>query len=186
MIEQMDLIVKIYCLPPSLLAIVCISIAFLTKGLYRQYGFCKFSLLIGVAAVISAAVTLIPTLFNRSAGAYVEFGHLLDSFRKAHIQPELYRSMFMNALLFFPFGFFLCLALSRKLKPWLACMITVVVSFVLSSGIEYAQYYYCLGVPEADDILMNTIGGGIGAFIAVVPPPRFILRWIIALRESVN
>ena len=65
-----------------------------------------------------------------------------QNFREAREQPELYRSMLMNVLLFFPIG----LSLPFVLGKWkLSVPVTVVLACLSSAGIEYLQYGYSLG-----------------------------------------
>ena len=82
-----------------------------------------------------------------------------QNFREAREQPELYRSMLMNVLLFFPIG----LSLPFVLGKWkLSVPVTVVLACLSSAGIEYLQYRYSLGRCEADDVIMNTLGALLG------------------------
>lgn len=82
-----------------------------------------------------------------------------QSFREAREQPELYRTMLMNVLLFFPIGLSLPFALG---KGKLAVPVTVVLACLFSAGIEYLQYRYSLGRCEVDDVIMNTLGALLG------------------------
>ena len=73
-----------------------------------------------------------------------------QNFREAREQPELYRSMLMNVLLFL-------------LGKWkLSVPVTVVLACLSSAGIEYLQYRYSLGRCEVDDVIMNTLGALLG------------------------
>ncbi len=82
-----------------------------------------------------------------------------QSFREAREQPELYRSMLMNVLLFFPIG----LSLPFVLGKWkLSVPVTVVLACLFSAGIEYLQYRYGLGRCEVDDVIMNALGALLG------------------------
>ena len=82
-----------------------------------------------------------------------------QNFREAREQPELYRSMLMNVLLFFPIG----LSLPFVLGKWkLSVPVTVVLACLSSAGIEYLQYRYSLGRCEVDDVIMNTLGALLG------------------------
>ena len=82
-----------------------------------------------------------------------------QNFREAREQPELYRSMLMNVLLFFPIG----LSLPFVLGKWkLSVPVTVVLACLFSAGIEYLQYRYSLGRCEVDDVIMNTLGALLG------------------------
>ena len=60
--------------------------------------------------------------------------------------------VYMNVFLFIPFGFFLR---GKAIK-------TLLIAFVLASAIEVAQYIFCLGLCELDDIFHNTLGAMIG------------------------
>lgn len=44
-------------------------------------------------------------------------------------------------------------------------ILSVLVLFALSVGIETAQYWYALGCVEADDVLCNTLGAVLGVTI---------------------
>lgn len=88
-----------------------------------------------------------------------------------HLQPfhilspegfndESYRTLLMNVFLFLPLGLSLPYLLPRKLpcKP----LFTALVGLCLSVGVEIAQYHWCLGSCETDDVMMNTLGTVIG------------------------
>lgn len=95
-------------------------------------------------------------------------GHVFDmqltpfySFIAAKSQPEIYRSVFMNFLLFVPLGATLPYALSRLPKKR-NIFVTIVIAFLLSAVIEFLQYYYHLGRCETDDVIFNTLGAAFG------------------------
>ncbi len=79
----------------------------------------------------------------------------------AKIQPEIYRSVIMNAFLFLPAGLSLPYILPKKLKykPAISMLLLLLVSFF----IELIQYKFSLGKAETDDIIFNTLGGLAGA-----------------------
>lgn len=95
---------------------------------------------------------------------------------EAQTQPEKYREMLMNVFLFVPFGLTTPNALSRLKQSW-PIVIAVVSTFVLSTSIEFAQYYFHLGRCEVDDVLMNTLGAVLGA-------SSYIIAWTIKLFSS--
>ena len=82
------------------------------------------------------------------------------SFINAKTQPEFYRTMFMNVLLFLPLGLSLPFALSEKMKH--KVLISILCGLILSVLVEVLQYVFRLGRCETDDVLMNTLGVLIG------------------------
>lgn len=85
-----------------------------------------------------------------------------DFIRQAQIQPEIYRSFFMNIFLFVPLGIAMPYALS-KIPHKRNVFITIGFGAVLSVVIEFLQYYYHLGRCETDDVIANTLGTIIGS-----------------------
>lgn len=100
------------------------------------------------------------TLGNRSSGFSEVILYPFQSFIEARTQPEMYRSMLMNVLLFFPIGLSLPNILPKNFKY--SVLVTIIFAFLLSFGVEYLQYYYHLGRTEIDDVLCNTLGCAIG------------------------
>lgn len=102
------------------------------------------------------------------------------SFVEAQTQPEKYREMLMNVFLFVPFGLTAPNVLSRLKRSW-PVVITVASAFILSGAIEFTQYHFHLGRCEADDVIMNTIGAGIGVSSYVI---AFQLQRISSKKDS--
>ena len=63
------------------------------------------------------------------------------SFIEAQIQPEKYREMLMNVFLFVPFGLTAPNGLSRIKRFW-PTVITVASALLLSTTIEFTQFYF--------------------------------------------
>ena len=112
---------------------------------------------------LSTAIILYATILTRTYGVYSVILTPFATFTAAHQQPELYREMLMNVFLFFPLGLTLSNALPQKWNRWVRIAFTTLVGCVLSTGIEYAQYRYALGMAEADDVICNTLGAFIGS-----------------------
>ena len=89
--------------------------------------------------------------------AYYEF----DVYAKNN--SELYRSMFMNLLLFMPLGLCMPFALPKKVK--IKGLLTIGAGMVLSIAIEAIQFFFSLGRCETDDVIMNTTGVIIGTSV---------------------
>lgn len=85
------------------------------------------------------------------------------SLEAARLVDEIYRSLTMNILLFFPIGLFLPQLLPGKWKPWQKMLVTVAAGLVFSAGIETIQYLYKLGDAETDDTITNVIGTALGS-----------------------
>ena len=114
-------------------------------------------------AVFSILVILYLTVIKREAGDKGVSLTPFITFQLAKIEPELYRSMLMNVFLFVPFGLSFPYLFPEKWKPAGKVLLTVLAGFLLSAGIEAAQYYFHLGLAETDDVIMNTAGTVFGA-----------------------
>ena len=75
-------------------------------------------------------------------------------------RTELKAEVFWNYILFIPIGILISMILPKKFK-WLS----IVISLLLSSGIEIAQLLFHRGLFEFDDIIHNTLGAMIGILI---------------------
>jgi len=111
--------------------------------------------------LISIICILLHTFFLRSTLIDEVVLQPFITFVLAQQQPELYRSFFMNILLFVPLGLSMPYCLSKK--PYKRnVFITIGFAAVLSAGIEFLQYYYHLGRCETDDVIANTLGAAVG------------------------
>ena len=111
----------------------------------------------------AAFIILYATVLTRAPGDYDIILTPFAAFAAAHRQPELYREMLMNVFLFFPLGLTLSNALSPKRRCRRRIALTTLVGFILSAGIELAQYRFSLGLAETDDVICNTLGAFLGA-----------------------
>jgi VanZ family protein len=117
----------------------------------------RWTRLIGaVMAAVFAAAILYLTVFSRSPAKSETDLVPFSSFERAIIQPEMYRSLLMNVLLFFPLGLFLPFVFRGKIAKRI--LLTILIGFLLSAAIETLQYLLLLGMAEADDLLFNTLG----------------------------
>ncbi len=113
-----------------------------------------------ICAILSLCFIVFFTLVNRGDSKQLQLIPFY-SFVIARVQPELYRSMFMNALLFVPLGLFMPYAVAGKRGRY-AVPITVLFSAMLSAVIEFLQYRFHLGRCETDDVIFNTLGAAVG------------------------
>lgn len=157
-----------YCLPISdaVLLIVLATVIFLflrerlRSTLYWKAG-------IPILLVCWIAVILFGTLGQRTEGGNLSEPILMPfySYYTAFNggSKELYRTNFMNAVLFYPAGLLGCEALPKRWrKIWKVMLVTFVFALV-SVGIEYSQYRFGLGLAEVDDVIHNTLGTLLGA-----------------------
>lgn len=153
---------KIYCQDLFLLfflaaifviAYAVFNVVFKNFKILRAIGF--------VGATISLFGILSFTVFGREVATYNIELRPFYSFVMAKIYPEYYRTVFMNSLLFVPFGTFLPYLLSSKYKKSNVA-VTVLISFAISIIIESLQYLCSIGVCETDDVIFNTVGAFVG------------------------
>lgn len=122
------------------------------------------------AAVLLAAVGMIfyATVINREKAEYEIVLVPFQSFLDAREQPEMYRTMLMNVLLFLPFGLAVSNILPAKWSVWLRIVLTALVGAVLSCLVEWMQYICSLGRVEIDDVICNTVGALSGALSLMI------------------
>lgn len=118
--------------------------------------------IVSIAGLCMAAALIIAfTLFGRKSGNNHDISLIpFISFVNAKVQPEFYRSMFMNVLLFMPFGLSMPFALPNRFKH--KALLSIFFGAILSMTVEACQYIFFLGRCETDDVIMNTLGVAIG------------------------
>ena len=138
-----------------IVAYAVLNVIFNNSKIFKAIGF--------VGAAISLFSILNLTIFNRQVANYdVELSPFY-SLVLAKTRPEYYRVVFMNSLLYVPFGTFLPYLLSSKYKKS-NLVITVLLSLAISIIIEGLQYFYSIGLCETDDVIFNTFGAFVGTF----------------------
>lgn len=113
-----------------------------------------------VVAVLAVIVILYTTVLSRGESTLGAQWFPFASFARAIEQPEAYRSMLMNVVLFVPLGLSLPFVFRGKISK--KVLLTVLFGFVLSVTIEMSQYLFTLGFAETDDIICNTLGTIVG------------------------
>ena len=110
---------------------------------------------------ISLMSILVLTLFSRKATQKCDICLIpLYTFYLATNSTEMYRTMFMNVLLFVPFGMSMPFILPKASKKRIVK--TNLYALLLSLIIESVQYILALGRTEVDDLICNTLGAAIG------------------------
>lgn len=118
--------------------------------------------------LLSLSAVIYLTVSSREPGSREVILVPFQSFLEAKEEPELYRSMLMNVFLFVPMGVSLPVLLPEHWTAVRRMVLAAVFGTCVSILIEWCQYRFGLGRCEADDILMNTLGAGIGAWSAVL------------------
>ncbi|WP_080792067.1 VanZ family protein [Corynebacterium pacaense] len=129
----------------------------------------------GVYAVLLVALTLCKGYLSLG-GVWNTGAHhqrsldlvLFNGFSDAPIWWGPWANTIGNVALFLPFGFLLLVVLrSRSRFPLLE---VIAYSALVSLIIEVAQFVFAVGYTDVDDLLLNTIGGALGALIALKAP----------------
>jgi VanZ family protein len=73
----------------------------------------------------------------------------------------------INLLAYLPFGLLVSLALRKHFGIWASLLMGCLVGVLLSASLEYAQMYLPTRISSNMDLLSNSVGGFLGAIIAV-------------------
>lgn len=127
-----------------------------------------------VFAVFTGAILYL-TISQREGGT--SFGPALVPFHSyrevlAGGNREIYRSNFMNVILFFPSGLLLASLLPRKWPGWVRAVSVTLLFALVSARVEYLQYIGGLGRAEIDDVIHNTLGALIGSLSGLINLPN--------------
>ncbi|MBV7282359.1 VanZ family protein [Corynebacterium sp. TAE3-ERU30] len=130
------------------------------------------------AATLLKSVFVIGHLWRREAHRHrgVELMPLDDFWNAQSVVGSLL-NVAGNVALFAPLGFVLVLLLRGRAHP---VRTATLLSLALSLGIELAQYVFRLGYSDIDDLLYNTLGAALGAWLVTVSPP-IVQRLALAL-----
>ena len=116
----------------------------------------RLNLLLLAAAVLAIGRI---TVWSRTPGEYAVVLRPLAALQAARQEPELYREMLMNVVLFLPLGLALSQVLPQKWPCWERVLLTIFVGGALSAAVEYTQYRFALGMAETDDVFCNGFFG---------------------------
>ncbi len=81
-----------------------------------------------------------------------------------------------NVAVYAPLGFFFTLALNNLRWRWLAAVLAVLLSALISFGLEAIQTWLPSRVPSNVDLACNTLGALLGTIGALWVGPRFLAR----------
>lgn len=174
------LFVNFYCMDiPAILQLLL----FATVGFWAIYRWHreKWWIRISVAAILLCwiAIVIYVTVGDRTGNRTMQVNLIpFHSYREVLSggNPEILRSNFMNAVLFYPAGLLATALLPEKWPGWSRCVLVVLLFAALSAGIEYVQYTYALGRCEIDDVIHNTAGALAGSLAVLLMPS--LLVWL--------
>lgn len=139
--------VNIYAARPWVVVILALAAVFIWGLLGRIVPRRVWKPVCGAAALLATVLVLWLTVWNRTPSEEHVFTWA------AAYTNEFFREMFMNAVLYVPFG----LAACGLIGPW-----GVLAGFLLSAGIEGWQYATGAGLAQGTDVLCNTLGAAVG------------------------
>ena len=139
--------VNIYAARPWVVAILALAAVLIWGLLGRIVPRRVWKPVCGVAALLATVLVLWLTVWNRTPSEEHVFTWA------AAYTNEFFREMFMNAVLYVPFG----LAACGLIGPW-----GVLAGVVLSFGVEVWQYVTGAGLAQGTDVLCNTLGAAVG------------------------
>lgn len=170
----------LYCLnlaDAMMLLLACSAVFCLLR---RQFGqFSGWKWLVALLLLAASAGAIYTTLGTRTGGGNLQVNLIpFHSYREvlAGGNPEIYRSNFMNAVLFYPAGLLATALLLETWPGWCKCILVTFLFAALSAGIEYVQYTYALGRCEIDDVIHNAAGALAGSLAALLMPS--LLVWV--------
>ncbi len=125
----------------------------------------KWKIINLILALFAVFVVFYSTFLTRSTDSSIIRMIPFHSFELAKSNPEMYRTMMMNVLLFLPFGLFVGSLTPKRLPTVLGIVLTFLLGIVFSVSVECIQYKYSLGICEIDDVICNSFGVLMGAMV---------------------
>ena len=156
------LLVLFYRLPPELITLGFLLMSLVLAWLFRllrQHRPLRPALL--CVTLLWAAVVVDITVLSRSPAAAQSPALIpLHSYREVLNggNPELLRSNYMNAALFFPAGLLARSLLPDGKSPGRPLLWAMLAFACFSACIELCQCSLALGTPEIDDVIHNSLG----------------------------
>lgn len=123
---------------------------------------------IAVFFVLVLLDTAVVNRLNSIAHPEICFSLSAEYHRLIHGGTVRWTEMLANVAVFVPFGFFLSefLSTTKRFSTWHQIGRVALAAFVLSLCIESLQLIFRLGVFEITDLVLNTLGGFVGALMS--------------------
>ena len=167
---------QFYCLPIRDILILMAVATWCFLRLRQQFrDRLPWKILHGAAFLAFTAVILYLTVTTReSASGSGLFLVPFHSYREvmAGGNPEILRSNFMNAVLFYPSGLLMAALLPQRWPRWCRVLPVLLLFAGVSAGVEYIQFTRGMGMAEIDDVLHNSLGALLGSLCSLIPLPE--------------
>ena len=152
-------------------AVICIltlTVFFLTQKKGWVYGAIVLSITVFIGLLLLD--TAVAARFFRTHPHATGTVFKIDWARLFHGSCRHRVELISNAVVFVPFGFFLSESLSslKRIGVWHQIGYVTLASFILSLCIECLQLFFRVGFFEVTDLVLNTVGGFIGAGVAMM------------------
>lgn len=135
------------------------------------------TLLVVLALTVGKAFVSMPGLWEASAHQVRELRLVpLETFRTYLVWWGPWLNLAGNVALFVPVGFVAYRGSVAK---------AAAAGALLSLGIEVAQYVFALGYSDLDDLLFNSVGAFVGAWLASISKSSWMLWGLTALNAVV-
>lgn len=155
----------VYRLPVEDVPLCAVFAAMIFITLCRKYAGKRW-LRPGIGGLLAGwfLAVLWTTILSREPGSYESSWIPLHSYWLLFSggNPEIYRSCFMNAVLFYPGGLLLAELLPQRLRYRHGMLFAAICLGLFSLSIELCQHFLHLGTAEIDDVLHNTLGAAAG------------------------
>lgn len=160
-----------YCLPISDIILLIAFATHLFLLIHRfQHKHVLWSCFVFILLVAWITIITYATVSGREAAGHDTLSLIpFHSYREVLNggNPEILRSNFMNAVLFYPAGLMSASLLPDKWPRWVRMLLPLLLFAGLSSEIEYVQHFYGIGRAEIDDVIHNSMGALVGSIFAV-------------------
>ena len=154
-------------------AVVIVISGKIKANLYRK-SINKINFVAYIGLFLSLALIFSATIIRNPSNIYEIQLIPLQSLIHAQTQPEMYRTMLMNIVLFVPMGITVTFINFRRFSVKKHFLVTVLSSLILSISIELYQYANGIGLFQTDDVICNVLGVLIG--FSTYPLSNYFLK----------
>ena len=162
-----SILVRVPWWPWAVICILTLTVFLLIRKTVSTYGAIALSITVFVGLLLLD--TAVASRFFRTHPHATGTVFKIDWARLFHGSYRHRVELISNAVVFMPFGFFLSEALSslKRLGVWRQIGYVTLASFLLSLCIECLQLVCRVGFFEVTDLVLNTVGGFVGAVLAL-------------------
>ena len=158
----------LYCLSAWQIILLVLLVLLLYTLLKGRYGKTKYwKMAVGILLLCAVLVVAHITLGQRLRQTEIMEPKWIPFYSYYEVltggNQEIYRTNFMNFLMFFPLGLLSFETFPKGWKYRTKILLSVFIFMLFSICIEYLQHRFALGLPETDDVIHNTLGAFMGS-----------------------